>query len=110
MTTFIGSLGTYPALIFDNISTPVQQGCEMHDASCFEALYPRPWTSYFSVMHTQLYDCCCPTEPIPDPGNYTDVYWPYGCIEGAYLRPYLLCVGPPGVEGTSWGSIKSLYR
>ncbi len=39
--TMIGVEGVYPAVGFDNVSTPAEAGCEMHDRGSMPAVYPR---------------------------------------------------------------------
>jgi hypothetical protein len=112
--TMVGSAGGYPAVGFDNISTPVDLGCEMHDIGCLPAVYPR--------------NDCCGTEPAVHSG-YVGLspfeYWPplgfwdgadttsdasqFGHIEWV-LTLYMTCSGPSGVEPCTWGRIKSIYR
>lgn len=100
--TMIGSDATYPAWGFDNISTPIQNGCQMHDVGCLPATYPR-WhvnTGYYGrdlIIN-------CPPEPFQEPGDPQ-----YGYVELAW-RAYLTAMGPTQADQTSWGSIKSLYR
>jgi hypothetical protein len=36
----VGTDGDYPAVGFDNMSMPVEQGCPMRDSGCLPALYP----------------------------------------------------------------------
>ncbi len=98
----IGSDATYPMWGFDNISTPIQQGCQMHDIGCLPASYPR-WhvkTGYYGNGSIQN----CPPVPFEEPGGPQ-----YGYIELAW-RVYLKTMGPTKAEETTWGSVKSLYR
>lgn len=45
----------YPAWGFDNISSNYLTGAPMHDGSCLEALFPRPYNSYYSRMNSGFY-------------------------------------------------------
>jgi hypothetical protein len=103
---------TYPAWGFDNMSTPVQMGCDMHDYSCFPALYPRPYNSYYPVIHSGFYGQdfeYCPPLWFRDERDSTPDATEYGYIELAW-RIYLACTGPSDVQPATWGNIKSMYR
>jgi hypothetical protein len=108
--THTGSLSTYPAWGFDNISTPLGLACAMHDNGCCPALYPRPQNSHYPVMHTGDYGvnfANCPPYWILNPGDTTgDVY---GCIELAW-RLYVKNTGPTANQPSTWGHIKTMYR
>jgi hypothetical protein len=97
----------------DNISANLLGGCEMHDAGCLEALYPRPYTSYYPAMHSGFfrqmgvhYD---PPKWIRDRKDTTPDRHIYGYVELAW-RIYLTCSGPSARSETTWGNIKSMYR
>jgi hypothetical protein len=111
--TMVGTEGMYPAVGFDNISTTIEAGCDMHDIGCLTALYPRDWCGGSDPrVHSGLV------------GTYPFEYWPplgfcdggdttpdcsqYGYVDLA-LRLYVLCTEPTEVQPTSWGEIKSLY-
>jgi hypothetical protein len=112
--TMVGEDAVFPAVGFDNIGTPVELGCEMHDAGCLPAVYPR--------------DQCGGTDPRVHSGYvglYPFQYWPpVGFLDGSYRTPdgsefgfiewvltlYINCSGPSGVEPSTWGSIKSMYK
>ncbi len=111
--TMVGSRVYEREWYFDNISAPVQQGCYMHDISCWPALYPRPYNSYFPVMHTGYYGNGTPwqcPEWFKDPGDTTPYGTLYGHIELTGWRAYLSCFGPTETEESSWGRIKAIYR
>jgi hypothetical protein len=109
----IGSDCTYPQWGADNVSKPVRQGCAMHDNGCLPAIYPRPYASQYSAMHSGYYGRgafqYCPTQWFKDPADSTADGNQYGFIELAW-RIYLTCTGPTGVEPTTWGNIKSMYK
>jgi hypothetical protein len=102
--------GCYPAWGFDNISTPLSQGCAMHDQGCCPALYPRPAVSHYGTIHTGYYgqgfQYCPPLWWLDGGDTVGDVY---GYIELAW-RVYLINSGPDAVVPSTWGSIKSMYR
>jgi hypothetical protein len=108
-----GTMGIYPAWGLDNISTPIQTGCEMHDFSCLPAVYPRPYSSHYPVVHTGYYGYgsfeYCPPLRFADGRDTTDDFSQYGCIEAAW-RIYLSFSGPSATDATSWSAIKSMYR
>lgn len=106
----VGSNPSYPAWGFDNISTPLEQACTMHDQGCCPALYPRPAVSHYSTIHSGYYGRdfqYCPPQWFLDGedtvGNVT------GYIELAW-RVYLINSGPDAVVPSTWGAIKSMYR
>jgi len=110
--THIGSECTYPQWGLDNISTHVEQGCEFHEYSCLPSIYPRPYNSYYSTMHSGYYGRdfqYCPPLWFKDGRDTTPDATLYGYIELAW-RIYLICSGPTSVEPTTWGNIKSIYR
>lgn len=110
--TMIGSDATYPAWGMDNISTPIETGCQLHDIGCLAVLYPRPFTSYYDRMHTGYYGNGgfqnCPPYVFLD-GRDDGSGQLYGCIELAW-RAQMSCNGPTATEESSWGSIKGMYR
>ncbi|MGD8628983.1 MAG: hypothetical protein PVH52_07855 [bacterium] len=108
----VGSDGTYPAWGMDNIGTPVDLGCAMHDSGCLPALYPRPVTSAYPTVHSGYYGPnfqYCPPLWFADGADTTPDAGTYGFIELAW-RLYLACEGPTGAESSSWGNIKRIYR
>jgi hypothetical protein len=111
--TNVGTQGRYPAWGLDNISTPVQSGCEAHDLGCLPMLYPRPYSSHYSTMHSGYYGnggfAYCPPQWFLDVRDTTSDGTEYGFIELCW-RLYLVCAGPTEVYPTTWGSIKSIYR
>jgi hypothetical protein len=110
--THTGTHGGYPAWGFDNVSAPILTGCEMHDAGCMPAFYPRPYSSHYTVVHSGFYGehfAYCPPEWFRDGWDTTPDYSQFGITELAW-RIYLSCTGPSGTEPSSWGSIKSMYR
>ncbi len=111
----IGIYADYPAWGFDNISYSLQQGCELHDISSLPVLYPRPYNSYCSTIHSGFYAredfMYCPGSPIwfKDLYDTTAAGTHYGYMELAW-RAYLLCGGPSRTEATTWSKVKALYR
>lgn len=112
----VGSEAQYPNWGFDNISTPLGEGCTMHEYGCCPALYPRPQVSHYTTMHSGYYGVdfsLCPPEWFPDFDDTVNMA--YGYLELAW-RIYLIrgepSSGVPTPETTpaTWGSIKSLYR
>lgn len=104
----------YPEWGFDNISTPIEQGCPMHDISCCPALYPRPWSSHYETIHSGYYGNVDPTQycpPLwfPDAGDTSQNHDIYGYLELAW-RIYLFEDGPTATESSTWGAIKSMYK
>lgn len=109
--THTGSDCSYPEWGFDNISSIVAEGCEMHVVGCLPALYPRPENSHYPVMHSGYYGIdftYCPPQLFQDGGDTTWDGSLYGFIELAW-RVELLCQ-PNAIESTTWGSVKALYR
>lgn len=112
ISTKIGVCGSYPAWGFDNISTQVEQGCEMIDLSGRPALYPRPENSYYGTIHSGYYGTdfmYCPPIWIADGRDTTPDYSQFGAVELAWTI-YLNCSGPTATEPSTWGNIKSMYR
>jgi hypothetical protein len=110
--THTGSEGTYPAWGADNVGTPVQQGCTMHDIGCLPALYPRPTNSHYTTIHSGFYGMnleYCPPLWICDGHDTTEEGSQYGFIEFAW-RIYVGCTGPTAAEAVDWSTIKALYR
>lgn len=112
--THTGSDGFYPIWGFDNIGTAVYEACDMHDVSCLPALYPRPYTSHYSTIHSGYYGWYgleyCP--PIWFADGWDTSYpdgMPFGFVEIAW-RIYFVCSGPTSIEPGTWGSIKSMFR
>lgn len=109
--THIGTDCTYPQWGLDAISSPLEGACAMHDAGCLPALYPRPGSSYYSIMHSGYYGvdfAYCPPIWFAD-GADTGLGAPtYGYLELAW-RLFVRCQGP-AIEPTSWGQIKAMYR
>ena len=107
-----GTLATYPAWGFDDISTPLEQGCTMHDYGCLPAGYPRPSAGHYSTIHSGYYGNnfqYCPPQWFKEGGDSTPDASQYGFMELAW-RIYVSCPGPTHVENTTWGGIKSMYR
>ena len=110
--TMIGTDATYPAFGFDNISTGIEQACEMHDYSCINALYPRPYVSNYPTIYSGYYGpdfLYCPPQWFCDGRDTTPACDQFGFIELAW-RLYLICDGPTATEPSTWGNIKSMYR
>jgi hypothetical protein len=107
---FIGSNAAYPQFGLDNIAAPVGLACAMHDTGCLAALYPRPYVSHYSTIHTGYYGvdfAYCPPQWFLDGGDTVgDVY---GFIELAW-RVYMINAGPTATEPSTWGNIKAMYR
>ncbi len=96
----------------DNISTPLGEGCLMHDLGCLPVLYPRPYTGHYPTMHSGYYGVdfeFCPPYWFKDGADTTLDGSQYGFVELAW-RIYMVCSGPTGTETTTWGDIKSMYR
>lgn len=111
--THLGYDPDYPAWGMDNVSLSVSHGCSMHDASCLPALYPRPYTSHYSSLHSGYYGNgamqYCPAKGFKDQSDSTPDGTLYGYVELAW-RIYLDCAGPSSVEPTTWGAVKSMYK
>jgi len=108
----VGSDGIYPAWGMDNIGTPADLGCVMHDSGCMPALYPRPVTSNYPTVHSGYYGPnfqYCPPLWFADGADTTPDAGIYGFIELTW-RLYFTCEGPTGAESSSWGNIKRIYR
>lgn len=112
--THTGFEGTYPAWGLDNVCTPLEYGCIMHDIGCLPAEYPRGRCGW-----------PCPSVHGGYLGTYPFQYWPpmpfcdgcdtsrdcthMGCVEVAW-RIYLGCEGPSAARTSTWSSIKAVYR
>jgi hypothetical protein len=110
--THTGSDGIYPAWGTDIISTPVDDGCPMHDYGCLPALYPRPYSSHYSSIHSGFYGQdfrYCPPQYFKDMYDSTPDGTQYGFTELCW-RLYITCAGPSADQPATWGSIKSMYR
>jgi hypothetical protein len=111
--THTGAQGIYPAWGMDNISTPIEQACIMHDIGCLPAYYPRPYSSHYTTMHSGFYGNgsfrYCPPQWFLEPKDSTPDGTLYGFIELAW-RIYVICSGPTENEPATWGRIKSMYR
>ena len=102
----------YNAWGTDVISTNLEYGCVMHDYGCLPAVYPRPYTSHYSTIHSGYYGVnleYCPPQWFKDPNDSTPDGTEYGFLELCW-RIYLTCSGPTETRPATWGSIKSMYR
>jgi hypothetical protein len=102
----------YNAWGTDVISTNLENGCIMHDYGCLPVLYPRPYVSHYTTMHSGYYGKdfeYCPPQWFKDPNDLTPDGSEYGFVELCW-RIYLTCSGPTEAQPTTWGSIKSMYR
>jgi hypothetical protein len=109
--THTGSFGRYPSWGLDNMSTPVELACELHDDGCLPALYPRPHNSHYSTIHTGFYGAEFAYNPplwFMDGRDTTNDGTMFGYIELAW-RIYTLC-SEPSTDAATWGSIKAMYR
>jgi len=108
----VGRHHFYPEWGTDNVSSNLEAGCEMHDISCLSSIYPRPYNSYYTTMHSGFYGqdfTYCPPQWFKDGRDTTPDATDYGYIELAW-RIYLTCYGPSETEPATWGNIKSMYR
>jgi hypothetical protein len=118
--TMTGTEGTYPAIGFDNVSMPADEGCAMHDMGCLPALYPRSGPEgeeprvRSGFIGNGVFDFW-PPKPIPDGRHAADprgAEW-YGFAEPAW-RVNMICYGPSTApqqtHPSTWGAIKSLYK
>jgi hypothetical protein len=112
--TMTGEYAGYPAWGFDNISTPVELGCVMHDYGCAPAVYPRAWcggtepkvhSGYIGTFPFEFWPPLC----LCDGGDTTPGCVQFGCLDLAW-RIYMICDGPTANRPASWGKIKSMYR
>jgi hypothetical protein len=98
--TMTGIDGVYPAVGFDNVSTPAEMGCEMHERSSMPAVYPRKPAGSAGTAVRSGYIGHYPFEhwpplPIPDgkhAGDPAGSTW-YGYAELAW-RVYIRCDYP----------------
>jgi hypothetical protein len=107
----VGTDATYPRWGTDNVSAPLLEACEMHDIGCVSALYPRPASSHYSIIHSGYYGvdfAYCPPLWFLDGDDTTANGSMYGFVEFAW-RLYMFCLGA-GTEPTTWGAIKSMYN
>ena len=84
----------------------------MHDLGCLPALYPRPYVSHYSTIHSGYYGqdfAYCPPQWFKDCRDTTPDGSQYGYIELTWSI-VMRCVGPSKVEATTWSAIKSMYR
>ena len=101
-----------PLWCTDNISTPLAEGCAMHDLGCLPVLYPRPNTGYYATVHSGYYGQgfeFCPPQWFKDGNDTTADGSLYGFVELAW-RIYVECSGATETKGTTWSDIKSTYR
>ena len=113
--THTGWDGSYPAWGMDNISSPVEMGCEMHDFGCLPAVYPRGpcgaggapmvHSGYIGTFPFQYW----PPIGVRDGKDTTPDCTQFGFIELVW-RIDLINSGPTTTEPTAWGSIKSMYK
>ena len=111
-TVYGGPSDNYNAWGTDVISRHVEDGCIMHDYGCLPALYPRPYVSHYSTMHSGYYGQdfqYCPPQWFKDPNDSTPDGTEYGFLELAW-RIYVTCSGPTATQPATWGSIKSMYE
>ncbi len=106
--THTGTNGAYPAWGMDNVSSPLAEGCELHDTGCLPATYPRTFThsGYFGNGDPCQY---YPPLGFCDGGDTTQDCTQFGLIELAW-RAYIICSGPSATEPSTWGNIKRIYR
>jgi hypothetical protein len=108
----VGTQCFYPAWGMDNISTPIDQGCQMHDVGSMPALYPRPHTGHYPTVHTGFYGVdfeYCPPIWFMDGRDRSEDGTEYGFIELAWSI-HLSCTGPTDAVSPDWSAIKALYR
>jgi hypothetical protein len=111
--THIGTDGAYPAWGFDNISTPIEKGCVLHDLSCMPGFYPRtaPGSDPATNVHGGYFGLDPQNEPIgiPDGDDTTPDVSQFGYIELAW-RLYIICSGPTDAQPSTWSNIKAMYK
>jgi hypothetical protein len=116
--TMTGTEGIYPGWGWDNVSTALEEACEMHDYGCLPVVYPRGapvcCDNYGQGVHSGYFgngDPCMYDPPIGlcDGRDTTPDCTQYGFLELAW-RAYLICAGPTATEPSDWGSIKSMYK
>jgi hypothetical protein len=106
-----GTDATYPQWGFDNISGSLSEGCSMHDIGCLPGLYPRPYNSNYSDIHSGYYGIdfeFCPPYGFLDGLDTTEDGSVYGFLELAW-KIQLNC-SEPATDPGSWGKIKAMYR
>ncbi len=109
--THSGTICTYPQWGLDNISAPIDSGCVMHDLGCLPAVYPRPGTGPYPLMHSGYYGAAfefIPPLVFADGADSTEDGSVYGFIELAW-KLLLDCEGP-ATQPTTWSGIKAIYR
>jgi hypothetical protein len=102
----------YNAWGTDVVSTNLENGCVMHEYGCLPAVYPRPYVSHYTTIHSGYYGHnfeYCPPQWFKDPNDATPDGTEYGFLELCW-RIYLTCSGPTETQPATWGSIKSMYR
>jgi hypothetical protein len=108
--THIGTGTNYPEWGMDNISTLLEESCDMHDIGCLPVEYPRPTAG--NVMHSGYYGNgtpeYCPPLRFLDGGDTTQDGSLYGFLELAW-RIRLTCT-ELATQPSTWGDVKSLYR
>ncbi|MFC1800203.1 hypothetical protein ACFL2Z_04775, partial [Candidatus Eisenbacteria bacterium] len=112
--TMVGEFAGYPDVGFDNISTPLESGCEMHDIGYMPALYPRANCGGAEPAVHSGYVGTSPFEFWPPIGfvdgrDVTPDCTEFGFVEWA-MTVYIGCSGPSSAESSTWGSIKAMYR
>jgi hypothetical protein len=112
--TMVGTQASYPSIGLDNISTPIEYGCEMHDIGCLPAVYPRancgePEPAVHSgYIGTSPFHYWPPLAFVDGRDGTPDVS-EFGFVEWV-VTLYVGCGGPSGAKPITWSSIKSLYR
>jgi hypothetical protein len=104
--------GDYPMWALDNISSPIMEGLALQDYGGLPALYPRPYVSHYSTIHSGYYGqsfAYCPPQWFRDCRDSTPDASEYGYIELAW-GIVVQCLGPSATEQTTWGGIKSIYK
>lgn len=95
--THTGTDGVYPRWGLDNIGTPQQAGCVLHDTGCLPVLAPRPQYSHHSTMHSGYYGYypgqICPSQWFKDGLDSTPDAAIYGYVELAWTL-YFYQSGP----------------
>jgi hypothetical protein len=111
--THVGFLPFYPRWGFDDISSALVTGCQLHEIGCLPVLYPRPYVGYYPTMHSGYYGNgeveYIPPLCIRDGRDTTPDGTQYGFVELAW-RFCITCSGPTGASPTTWSNIKSMYR
>jgi hypothetical protein len=109
--THIGSECTYPQWALDNVSGAIIEGCAMHDLGCLPALYPRPYTSHYDIIHSGYYGVDFAYNPplyFLDGADTSEDGSIFGFLELAW-KVMLECHGP-ATEPSTWSGVKSMYR